>query len=172
MADATIAIKLTLEHEGGYQCDPDDHANWSGGQINEGTLIGTKYGITPQDIPGASIKDLTEDQATEYYREHYWKLLYSEIQNQEVANKLFDMGVLFGVNEAIKLLQITLQPSYPDVHPDGDFGPTTLARTNESDASSLLNAYKTSLVSYTLRIAVVKPNEKKFVAGWGNRINS
>lgn len=174
MADFKTAVLITIDpnHEGGYQDDPQDHANWSSGQIGVGELVGTKYGITAVDMPGVNIKDLTPDQAVDYYAQHYWKSLYSQIEDQDVANKLFDMGVLFGVGEAVKLLQISLKPAFPDLATDGAFGPETLSAINQAEPTSLLGAYKTALVAYTLRIAANNPNERGDVPGWGRRINS
>ena len=54
MADFKTAVLITLEHEGGFQKNPNDHANWSSGKIGVGTLVGTKYGITALDLPGIS----------------------------------------------------------------------------------------------------------------------
>jgi lysozyme family protein len=174
MADFKTAVLLTVNpaHEGGFQKDPQDHANWTGNKIGVGELKGTKYGVTAADLPDTDIENLTVDQAIEFYRDKYWKPLYSQIESQPVANKIFDMGVLFGVGEAIKLLQISLQPTFPHIHPDGIFGNETLSTLNQVEENSLLSVYKTALVAYTLRIAVAKPEEKKNVAGWGKRINS
>ncbi len=172
MANFNTAVRLTLVHEGGFQKDFNDHANWSSGVIGEGTLVGTKYGITALDMPGIDIENITEDQAIQYYSEHYWKQLYSQIDSQVVANKLFDMGVLFGVGEAVKLLQIVLQTSDPKLTVDEDFGDETLTELNQIDETSMLNAYKTALVAYVLRIAVNKPAERGDVGGWIKRINS
>jgi lysozyme family protein len=154
MADFRTAVKLTLIHEGGYVNNPND----SGGP--------TKYGITQKDLPGIDIEGLTEDQAVQYYSERYWKPLYSEILSQDVANKIFDMGVLFGIGEAVKLLQLALH-----VGNDGDFGAETLAAVNETNPDQLLSVYKTLLTSYTLRIALNHPQDRIFVSGWGRRIN-
>jgi lysozyme family protein len=155
MADFRIAVKLTLTHEGGYVNNPND----SGGP--------TKYGVTQKDLPGVDIESLTEDQAISYYAEHYWKALYSEIADQNVADKVFDMGVLFGIGEAVKLLQLALH-----VDNDGDFGAETLAAVNNANPDQLLGIYKTLLTSYTLRIALNNPQDRIFVTGWGRRINS
>lgn len=160
MADFEKAIALTLVHEGGFVDNPAD----PGGA--------TKYGVTQKDMPGVNIADITPAQATEYYREHYWKPLYSEIVDQSVASKLFDMGVLFGIGEAVKLLQIVLQTAYPTLVIDEEFGPTTLGYVNDAEPQSLLSAYKTALVTYTLRIVTNKPALRVFTAGWGRRINS
>jgi lysozyme family protein len=155
MADSKISIAKTLINEGGYVDNPND----SGGP--------TKYGITQKDMPGVNIQDITPEQATEYYQDHYWKALYSQIDSQVVADKLFDMGVLFGVGEAVKLLQIVLT-----LTADTIFGPHTLEAVNQADPGSLLTTYKTALVNYVIGIANDRPQDRVFLTGWIRRINS
>lgn len=155
MADLKIAIALTLVHEGGYVNNPAD----PGGATN--------MGITQADMPGQNMKELTQDQAVAYYSEHFWKPLYSQIQNQPVANKLFDLGVLFGVGTAVGILQTVLQLTV-----DHSFGPDTLSHVNQADPISLLQIYKTALVTHALAVAAANPAERIFVAGWIRRINS
>jgi lysozyme family protein len=156
MADSKIAIAKTLVNEGGYVDNPND----SGGP--------TKYGVTQRDLPGEDIKNLTPERATAYYLEHYWKALYSQIDNQSVADKLFDMGVLFGVGEAVKLLQIVLNI----VPVDDIFGPHTLSAVNLADPNMLLVTYKTALVTYCIGIANDRPQDRVFLNGWIKRVNS
>lgn len=175
MSDFQTAIPVTLQHEGGFVDDPDD----PGGA--------TKYGITQKDLdatraeyPGfpANVADLTPEQASNWYEtttkpERFNNPLYWEIADQAVATKVFDLGVLFGVGEAVKILQIVLQHAYPELGaPDEQFGPKTLECVNKTDPASLLSAYKTAFVAYALRIATNRPTSRKFVAGWGRRINS
>lgn len=173
MADARTAFLITtdINHEGGFQKNPNDHANWSSGKIGEGTLIGTKYGITPADMPGVDIKNITVEQAIAYYIEHYWKPLYSQIESQEVANKLADLGVLFGVGTAIRMFQTTLAVNSP-IDIDGAFGPSTLHYTNETDSASLLQAFKSTFVTHALQVGAANPHEREDVPGWIRRINS
>jgi lysozyme family protein len=169
MADFRTAVLITIDdaHEGGFQKNPNDHANWSGGKIGEGALVGTKYGITAVDMPGADIENLTVDQAVEYYSEHYWKVLYSQIQSQDIANKLFDMGVLWGVGTAVGILQLTL-----GITVDHSFGPQTLQAINDADEASLLASYKTNFVTHAFNVAAANPAERGNLKGWSTRINS
>src|SRR5271157_1591973 len=108
MADFETAVLLTLRNEGGYTDNPAD----PGGATN--------MGIEQREMPNIDIKTLTVDQATAFYQETYWKPLYSQIENQSVANKLFDLGVLFGVGTAVIILQSVL-----GLKMDGIFGPMT-----------------------------------------------
>ena len=156
MADYKIAVQKTLTHEGGYVNNPHD----KGGP--------TKYGITQADMPGEDIQSITPDQAIAYYAEHYWKDLYSQINDQSLAEKLFDMGVLFGVKTAVKLLQISMQ-SVINVVSDGAFGPNTLAAVNEHGN---LAVYRVVLINHCMDVVNRNPQDSEFLHGWLNRIQS
>jgi lysozyme family protein len=158
MADSKIAITATLVHEGGYVDNPNDAGH------------ATNMGITQADMPGQNMKLLTADQAIAYYQQNYWKLLYTEIQDQFVASKLFDMGVLFGVGTAVKILQQIF--SVHGVIADGIFGPHTLDLTNTAEPVGLLAAYKTALVAHAVAVVAANPQDRVFFAGWVRRINS
>lgn len=174
MADSKIAISLTLINEGGFQKDEDDPGNWTGGVKGIGELKGTKFGISAHEFPGLDIENLTEDQAIDAYRNGrppqvppYWNPLYDQIESQSVANKLFDLGVLFGRGTAVKNIQGILK-----MVQDGVFGPHTLTALNESDPYSLLQSYKIVMVSHVIGIANANPGERKDLPGWIRRINS
>jgi lysozyme family protein len=155
MSDFNQAVQKTLIHEGGYVNNPAD----SGGP--------TKYGITQKDLPDINIEEITEQQASDYYAQHYWKNLYSQISSQLLGEKIFDMGVLFGVGVAVGILQLTL-----GVTVDHSFGPATLEALNQADEASTLSSYKTNLVTHTFNIATAHPQDRIFLKGWNTRINS
>jgi lysozyme family protein len=158
MADFNPAVAITLQHEGGYVNDPNDN----GGE--------TKYGITSKDLPGVSIATLSSSDATNYYRTHYWKPLYSEIISQEIANKLFDMGVLFGVGEAAYLLQRAL--NFLPSQWTKTFDEATLTATNEANADLLFVRYRGHLQAHANNLAAANVNDRGFLIGWLNRVNS
>lgn len=157
MADYRTAVLITLDpdHEGGYVNNPND----PGGETN--------HGITQKDVPGMDVKTITIDFAIAFYQHRYWKAFYSQIFSQLIANKLFDMGVLFGVQTTVKMLQEVLQ-----ITADGDFGPDSLARVNSKVESVVLQAFKTRLVQHALGVGAAHPSERYAVAGWIRRINS
>lgn len=156
MADFLTAVAKTLTHEGGYVNNPADR----GGPTN--------YGITQADMPGVNIANITPEMATAYYQEHYWKPLYSDITKQDVAEKLFDMGVLFGVGTAVKMLQSSMESEIHLVS-DGQFGPETLADVNQY---ADLSTYKTALIQHVINIVNNNPSQHVFANGWIARINS
>ena len=172
MADFTIAVNLTLIREGGFENNPNDSGNWTGGKVGEGELKGTKYGISAAEFPTLDIVNLTEAEAQVIYKSKYWLVLYEAIKDQFVTNKLFDLGVLFGQGTAIKILQTVLQPQFSDVKADEIFGPATLAAVNGADPHSLLLAYKTAFVARAIQTGAQNPNDRPFVSGWIRRINS
>ena len=173
MADSNQAIQKTITTEGGYQNMPEDAGNWLNG-IN----YGTKWGITPHTLaayfPGLltdvnCVRNLTMETAISCYQQGYWKQHYSEINDQTLAEKLFDMGVLFGVGIAVKLLQISMTDEIGLVS-DGSFGPNTLAAVNQY--ANLIASYRHTLLAHCVNIVTNNPNDAQFVQGWINRINS
>jgi lysozyme family protein len=154
MADFQIAVTLTLHNEGGYEDNPND----PGGATN--------MGVEQRDLPDIDIRTLTVAQATAYYAQNYWKSYYSQIDSQAIANKLFDLGVLFGVQTAIKFLQSTL-----GISTDGVFGINTLEAVNSADAG-LLQRYEDVMWQHAQGIAALNPAEAMFLIGWQRRILS
>ena len=159
MSQFSIAIALTLEHEGGYVDNPAD----PGGPTN--------MGVTQADMPGVDIKDLTVAQAEAFYKQNYWNPLYDQIADQSVANKIFDMGVLCGVHEAVQYAQWSTNVRLT-IEADGVFGSETLAAVNGTDSTTFLETYKAGLVFYALDIVATYSDERIFLDGWVNRINS
>jgi len=170
MADINLSIAKTLVNEGGYVNDPND----SGGA--------TKYGVTQRDITGlpgfpTDVKDLTGSQAIDYYEHYYWakfgsaghfaQVNFPMIEAQPVLDKLLDMSVLFGVKEAVILIEGVL-----NLVVDGLFGPHDLVAVNEAEPTSLVQGFKTVLVSHAIGIANAQPKDREFLAGWIKRINS
>lgn len=200
MADPKQAIALTLKHEGGYQNDPDDPGNWTGGVKGVGEQKGTKFGISAHEFPDLDIVNLTEDQAIDIYQhgrppkiQSYWNPLFTQIQDQGIANKLEDLSVLFGQGTAIKAIQ-----GLVSMVEDGVFGPHTLVAVNEAGVNPaqfekcgysmpeevngvltlvfhpcpLLQAYKIAMVNKAISDAAANPGERKDLPGWISRINS
>lgn len=148
------AVAITLQHEGGYVDNPND----KGGPTN--------FGITQSDMPGVDMKTLTIERATTFYYQRYWNALYAQINDQAVCTKLFDMGVLFSVKTAVRLLQGVLEVPQDEV-----FGLGTLAALNGAPAS-LLPLYRVRLLIHARWIVSQDATQAEFLDGWDNRINS
>lgn len=154
MADFNEAIKITLQHEGGYVDNPAD----PGGATN--------MGIEQKEWNRGDIRDLTVEDATEFYAERYWHPLYNQIASQSLANKLFDTGVFLGEGTAVRRLQIAVGLSKCD----GLFGPQTLQAVN-ADSNALVK-FKEQLVIYVQSLINRNQSLQEFAQGWLNRVNS
>src|SRR5271156_6577955 len=110
MASFDIAVNITLQpdHEGGFQNNSNDRGNWTGGAIGVGQLKGTNRGISAAEFPNLDIQNLSVEDVKNIYHEKYWGFFYAAINDQNVASKLFDLGVLFGQGTAIEVLQQVL----------------------------------------------------------------
>lgn len=93
------AVEFVLGWEGGFNNDPQDSGNWTGGVVGKGVLLGTKYGISAASYPSLDIKSLTREQAVEIYHRDYWVALGLDsggfTADYEVV--AFDSGVQHGV---------------------------------------------------------------------------
>ena len=175
--DFNIAVAITLDpaHEGGFQKNPNDSGNWTGGKVGVGVLKGTNFGISAAQFPNEDIEGLTVAAAKQIYftsqNPRYWNPLYAEIKDQHVGNKLFDLGVLFGVGTAVGIMQQVLVPQF-GIRVDDTFGMATLAAINGAEPISLLTAYKTAMVTRVVTIGSNQPSKREFVGDWIRRINS
>ena len=68
----TVTFDKTFErvigHEGGFQDDVRDRANWASGTCNVGKCNGTKYGLSAMTYPTLDIRNLTLNQAKDIYK--------------------------------------------------------------------------------------------------------
>lgn len=114
MADFLTAHKLTVTSEGGYTGDRNDPGNWTGGKIGLGLLIGTNHGISAPVLMRylrrtptvEDMKNLKAETAQEIYRKNYWNLIKGdEINDQNLANIIYDNAVNSGAVTAVKMIQ-------------------------------------------------------------------
>lgn len=170
MANFEPAVKLTLQHEGGFFWN---HA--SGEVVNRGVTLNTirSLGILKTTGPPLTsdidfVKSLTEDEAKDIYESEYWaKLKLDHITSQEVANKVFDLGVNMGVVSAARFLQAAC-----GVAEDGIIGPITIARANAMDPTKLLGLVREHAANRYHAIAAANPVLATNLPGWLSRLNT
>jgi len=152
MASFKVAVENTLknEGEGKYSNDPND----PGGE--------TRWGISKRAFPSVDIVSLSREDAIALYRERYWR--FESVDDQMVANKLFDMCVNLGSSTTVRLLQRVL-----GLVQDGQFGPKSLASVNKVDPQSLLTSLRLEQVIHYAQIISGKPSLVKYVRGWMRR---
>lgn len=171
MANIAPALEHTLKWEGGYQKSSVDPGNYN--SLDQ--LVGTNYGIaafTAEDFIGfppteLMMRNITIDLATCIYRQKFWaRIKGDQIDNQAVANILFDGHVNHG-NTGIRIMQDVL-----GVSRDAIVGPITLGRLNASDPERTYIAYRQARKLFYYKIVANRPQMKKFLRGWLNRIDS
>jgi lysozyme family protein len=87
--------------EGGFQNNPEDHGNWTGGRKGVGELKGTKFGISAASYPDLDIVNLTQEQADAIYRRDYWQRSGADKLQWPACLLIFDTAVLHGVGTAL-----------------------------------------------------------------------
>ena len=174
------AFEHTVGKEGGYSNHPSDR----GGETMWGITIAVArdYGYS------GNMKDMPVATAKEIYRKRYWdKANLDEISkmSEELANKLFDIGVNMGIARAGIFLQTTLnafnqqEKLYPDVLEDGDIGRRTLAALHSFyakrgilGAKVLLRAVNCLQGAFYIDISRTRKANEDFTFGWfANRID-
>lgn len=163
-------IATTLKHEGGYVNHPDD----PGGHTNMGITLATYQ----QSYPEATVeelKNLTVEQATEFYRIKFYERFQVELLPECVQDIYFDMLVNHGKGNADKILQRGINVCGIPIIVDGKVGTKTRAaakRAASVGCEDFREAINDSRQQFYNRIITNRPNMKVFARGWRNRVNS
>ncbi len=174
------AIRIVLDHEGGYSNHPSD----KGGA--------TRYGITEAvaraHAYSGRMDDLSEYAAQQIAKAQYWDVLrLDEISaiSYPIALELFDTGFNCGVATAGRFLQRALNSlnrqgkDYHDVEVDGVIGPLTvhalrllLVARGINGQAVMLKALNCLQGTYYIEISEKRPANEDFVFGWlSNRVS-
>lgn len=114
------AVEIVLDKEGGFQKNPKDKGNWTGGKVGVGILKGTKWGISAAAFPLLDIGGLTRNDAIRIYKTEYWNPIKPDWMPDHLRLSVFDCAVNSGVGRAIQFIQ-----QIGGVKADGIFGPLT-----------------------------------------------
>lgn len=173
------AIPKVLAHEGGFV----DNVNDPGGATNFGISLRFLQSTgdyelgdidNDGDIDYDDISQMKIIDAKLLYFEHFWKKYgYGQIENQQVANKIFDMSVNMGARQAHRLLQRAVncvlgQRALTD---DGLLGPKTSQGMQLAlqQPFALLTALRAQQEGF-YRLLVAKNDKfEAFLQGWLNR---
>ena len=165
MADFSQAVARTIIFEGGYVNNPHD----SGGETYEGISIKNwpkwEGWVRLHSHPQGDRLDLDsilQGMVVDFYRVHFWQ--YDGINDQDVADKVFDLGVNVGKVHAVKILQQVV-----GTNQDGIYGPNTERLVNSHPRGSLTPLIKTSAEKYYLAIVQSHPEDSQFLQGWLKR---
>src|SRR5438270_306643 len=166
MADFKPAFAFVLLHE-----DPICL-----GKVTEDAGGRTRFGIAGKfhpDLPeefftGPAEEALAEAEKIEE-REYWQSMRLAEVENQNVANKLFDMGVNMGVRQAAVYAQRaanSLLLGEARLAEDGEIGAKTLATINSADPIAYYQALCGLSVAHYRHVAAVNPVQTVNLAGW------
>lgn len=148
-------MRVVFRHEGGYVNDPND----LGGE--------TKYGIAKRFFPNEDIKSLTKERSKSLYYHEYWlPMKLAGICNERVILEVFDMGINAGKRRAIRMIQKLI-----GAKEDGIIGQETIGKINNYNGF-LLKDFKHARKIYYEFIADRRPQNKKFLNGWLNRVDN
>ena len=169
MADFTQAFQLVVAHEGGYVNDPDD----PGGETYKGVArkINSKWeGWTTVDMlrrqagfPANLDKDVALQEAvTDFYRVVFWdKMKGDQIDDQTVANSIFDFAVNAGLSTSVSLAQMVV-----NVGADGVIGSQSLTAINSYDPDHFLASFTVAKIARYISIVKKRPTSRKYLYGW------
>ena len=169
MADFKTAFLFTLQHEDSTRS----------GKVTVDAGGRTRFGIAEKfhpDLPEEFFTGPAEDalaEAEKIEEREYWNAMrLGEVGNQNVANKLFDMGVNMGVRQAAVYAQRAanaLVIGEGRLAEDGEIGPKTLAAINGADPITYYQALcELSAVHYR-HVAAVNPAQAINLKGWLTR---
>lgn len=159
-------LKHTLEVEGGYVNDPDD----SGGETNYGITRDTyQHYLFKKHNARIVVKDMRDipmSDVEDIYRTEYWDKISADELPSGIDIMLADFAVNSGVVRATRKFQKLF-----DTERDGIIGRHTLSCVNEKVPEWLLHNLFVIRREYYHNIGHIN-NNKKFLKGWYNRLNS
>jgi len=164
-------IHKTMAEEGGYVENPKliDQPTNSG--ITQPTL--DKYNAEHPDFNFPNnVKNLTGEQARQIYGEDYYdERRICDIENERIANAVFDMGVMSNFNNVGKIVQETLNDSMNvNLKIDGKIGSNTINALNsipDSKIDDFMKTLKEKRIKYLRGLS----GYKRYGKGWINRTN-
>ena len=149
------AVKRTKLIEGGY----DNNENDRGGETN--------YGISTKFYPNEDIKNMTPERACAiFYRDYWIKHKINQLPD-ELADIVFDNGIVQGQKTSIRHLQRAL-----GVKADGIIGSDTLNAINYANYSTIKQEFINNVKSRIKAIVTKNPSQETFKNGWINRSNT
>lgn len=186
MAQFDLAYNITIGHEGGYSNHPNDHGQMTFMGISRkyyplwnGWLLIDKYKRLhnfPDNLIG---NQALQEQVFSFYKKKFWDVnKLDQINNQEIANEVFDTGVNMGYRIAAEFLQKAYnllsknESLYKKILVDGAIGSKTLSAINNHMYP--IRIFKTINIlqgSRYVSICEKDPSQEVFFAGWIERVS-
>jgi lysozyme family protein len=169
MSEFLNAYEKVLAHEGGYVNDAED----PGGE----TYKGVARKIFPK-WDGWQIVDMLKRQSSfpanldndidlqskikSFYEANFWdKVKGDSINDQIVANSIFDFAVNAGVGTSASLAQMVV-----GAKADGVIGEKSIAAINAFNSEHFLAAFTVAKIARYIHIVKKRPTSRKYFYGW------
>ena len=169
MADFKPAFAFVLQHEDSTRS----------GKVTVDAGGRTRFGIVEKfhpDLPEKFFIGPAEDalaEAEKIEEREYWDAMrLADVEDQNIANKLFDMGVNMGVRQAAIYAQRAanaLIAADARVAEDGVIGPKTLVAINAADPMAYRQLLCELSAAHYRHLAAVNPAQAVNLAGWMKR---
>jgi lysozyme family protein len=176
-ASFLVAYGMVRSHEGGYANVSNDlggetycgisrifHKEWQGWyrideykQLN-GTPTWNYY-----------FKDITEWHVTEFYLDIWVKEGFFDLENQAIANYLFDFRIHSPL--AIRIIQQQLNKCGHHFELDNLMNSKMIDALNKTDSNKFLKLIRERRIDFYKKIVDRYPNQKKFLSHWIKRAN-
>jgi lysozyme family protein len=174
MADFEQAVALTLQNEGGFFHNPV-----TGEIVNHGVTL--KFVLSSGYKPDAEedfIRNLNVTEASQIYKTYFWDCHHlGSINDQDLANKVFDLTVNMGPGGkvrpgALTLLQAAVKACGGQCTVDGVLGPISIGQINALNAAALLAQYKQLVAQRYTAIADGNTELAGDLTGWLSRLDA
>lgn len=181
MADFLIAFKITNANEGGYSNSPNDTGgetymgvsrnnwpNWPGWKlIDQYKQTRGLYGINQTMAENPFMQQYIHD----FYKQNFWNpLSLDQVNDQQIANAVYDFGVNAGIGNSGKQIQRACNIAHSDLIVDGKIGQHTIDAINNGNAEEIYNNFNDIRKTYYQGIVAHNPSQRQFLASWLSRI--
>lgn len=166
-------LSFVLSAEGGLSDDPADRGGRTNLGITEGTLARARRdGITETE----RVDSLTRDVAAAIYRAYYWNACRCKDLPKPLDLAVFDAAVHMGTSAASRQIQraLNLLGAEPPLAEDGIIGPLSVRAARNLPESWRVRAARIAVAvrsAALLEIASRSVSQRKFLAGWLNRLD-
>jgi lysozyme family protein len=185
MAIYSPAYDKTMGIEGGWANDPDDkggetwkgiarkmHPEWGGWVIIDSSKADPKF---PECLKQSTALEMM---VRAFYKSQFWnKLNLDQVNDQAIANELFDTAVNCGTGIAATFLQRALNVTnrngkdYPDLMVDGSVGLKTVGALNAHPRpAQVLKVLNVLQGEKYISICEHNPSQEKFMSSWLSRV--
>ena len=177
MADFNKALALTLQNEGGYSNDPHDPGRetyagisrrfwpaWAGWPIIDALK---PLGVNQQ------VHTVEADVAEFYFNTFWLPLKCDQIENESVAESLFDFAINVGRIRAVKVLQdtVNIYSGKKRIKVDGKIGPQTLGGIEAAclRSAKFPNGLIRFRIDFYFDLCYNSPKKYRYLKGWITR---